>query len=66
MKLSIKGKNAEGEVAFEGVIAGPELSFLVQYAVNDLMQAGMEFIMGEADEDGDRQLKFDYGEHGAN
>jgi hypothetical protein len=62
VKVTVKAKNEDGDIILEGVIAKEELSFLVQYAINDLMAVGMEFMLGEEDGDGDKQLKFNYGE----
>lgn len=60
MKLDVKAKDDEGNIVFEGKLDKGEVSFLIQYAINDLMAAGVQFHM-EQDEDGDdTQLKFDY------
>lgn len=43
MKLAVKFKDKDGNVHLEGVLNQNELSFLVQYAVNNLMANGVVF-----------------------
>lgn len=60
MKLDVKAKDDEGNIVFEGKLDKGEVSFLIQYAINDLMAAGVQFRMEQDEDEEDTQLKFDY------
>lgn len=53
MQVDVKAKNEEGDILFEGKINKKELSFLLQYSINDLMAAGVMFNLDEPDDDED-------------
>jgi hypothetical protein len=48
MQVDVKAKNEDGDILFEGSINKKELSFLLQYSINDLMAAGVMFNLDEA------------------
>jgi len=48
MKLKVIGKDANGDVQVEGTINKREASFLLNYSVNDLLSAGVQFYLDEA------------------
>jgi hypothetical protein len=60
MKIDVKAKNEEGELIFEGTLNRREVGFLLQYAVNDLMVAGVEFNLQEPDDDDDEPLRMTF------
>ena len=62
MMLDIKAKDDEGNILFEGKLNKKEVGFLIQYAVNDLVAAGVHFNLQaqSTDEKGDEQMRFDY------
>jgi hypothetical protein len=60
MKLDVKAKDDDGNIVFEGKLDKAEISFLIQYAINDLMAAGVQFRMEQDEDEDDTQLKFDY------
>ena len=43
MRLEVKEKNEEGELETVGTLNPKEVSFLVQYAINELMAKGCIF-----------------------
>jgi len=47
MKLRIKSFDEEGNIVVDGYINKREMSFLVNYACNDLLQAGVQFNLDE-------------------
>lgn len=53
MQVDVKAKNEDGDILFEGKINKKELSFLLQYSINDLMAAGVMFNLDEPDDDED-------------
>ena len=61
MKLRIKSFDEEGNIVVDGYINKREMSFLVNYAVNDLLSAGVQFNLDEPydsgldDEDAEHQ-----------
>ena len=61
MKLKVTGKDENGNVQFEGTINKREATFLLNYAINDLLSARVQFYLDESydpnldDEDADRQ-----------
>jgi len=60
MKLRVIGKDANGDVQVEGTVNKREASFLMNYAVNDLLTAGVQFYL---DENYDEALDDEDGEH---
>jgi hypothetical protein len=60
VKLNVKAKDDEGNIIFEGTLDKSEVSFLIQYSINDLMAAGVQFRMEQDEDEDDTQLKFDY------
>jgi len=61
MKLKVIGKNENGDVIIEGLINKREATFLLNYSVNDLLSAGVQFYLDEPydplldDEDAEKQ-----------
>lgn len=53
MQIECKAKDEEGNIIFEGMLNRKEVSFLLQYSINDLMAAGVLFNLDEPDEDDD-------------
>lgn len=54
MHIDVKTKNENGDIIFEGKLNRNEVSFLLQYSINDLIAAGVEFnLQLEQDEDDD-------------
>ena len=47
MKIKVIGKDENGNVQIEGEINKREASFLLNYAVNDLLSAGVQFYIDE-------------------
>ena len=47
MKLKVIGKNENGDVIVEGLINKREATFLLNYSVNDLLSAGVQFYLDE-------------------
>ena len=47
MKLRVVTRDEDGNVLVDGYINKRELSFLINYGVNDLMQAGVQFNLDE-------------------
>ncbi len=47
MKLKVTGKDENGNVLVEGYINKREASFLLNYSINDLMTAGVQFYLDE-------------------
>lgn len=43
MMIEIKSKTEQGDIIFEGNLNKKEVGFLLMYAINDLMQAGVQF-----------------------
>ena len=62
MMLDIKAKDDEGNILFEGKLNKSEVGFLIQYAVNDLVSAGVHFNLQaqSTNEQGEDQMRFDY------
>lgn len=50
MHIDVKAKDTEGNLLFEGTMNQKELSFCLQYAINDLMAYGVQFNLDQADE----------------
>ncbi len=48
MKLKVIGKNENGDVIVEGLINKREATFLLNYSVNDLLSAGVQFYLDES------------------
>lgn len=53
MHIDVKAKEEDGTIVFEGRLNGKEVGFLLSYAINDLLVAGVEFNMQEPEEDDD-------------
>ena len=55
--VEVKTKNEEtGEIIFEGRLNRREVGFLLNYAINDLMHAGVQFHLDrEAEEDAEEE-----------
>lgn len=51
MHIKVKNNNDEGDVLFEGSLNKNEVGFLLMYAINDLLQAGVQFHLEEDDGD---------------
>lgn len=51
MKIKVRAKRDDGTILFDGELTGQEVAFLLGYAVNDLMTAGVQFLGGEEEED---------------
>jgi len=52
--IDVKAKDEEGNIVLEGKLNRREVSFLLQYAINDLMMAGVQFHLNAPDEDESR------------
>jgi hypothetical protein len=61
MKIKVVGKDEDGNIQVEGMLNKREASFLLNYAVNDLLSAGVQFYLDEPydplldDEDAEKQ-----------
>lgn len=71
MKLRVKTLDEDGNIVIDGYINKREMSFLVNYAVNDLLNAGVQFNLDEPydanldDEDAEHQpLRMKFPNHG--
>ena len=53
MLINVKAKTEDGGILFDGEINAKEVSFLLSYAINDLLSAGVMFNLDEPDEDED-------------
>lgn len=54
MHIDVKAKTEDDEVIFEGKLNKNEVSFLLGFAINDLVAAGVQFYLDqEQDEDDD-------------
>lgn len=53
MMIDVKTKDDEGNILFEGTLNSREVGFLLQYSINDLMAAGVQFHLQEPDNDGE-------------
>lgn len=61
MMLEVKAKTEEGDLIFEGKLNKREVGFLLQYAINDLVAAGVQFHLQQPDEDEDNPaLRFQF------
>lgn len=57
MMIDVKTRDEDGNIIFEGSLNRKEVGFLLQYSINDLMMAGVQFNLHEEDE-GESRLKF--------
>ncbi len=66
MHIDIKTKDEDGNVLFEGKLNRNEVGFLIQYAVNDLIAAGVQFHLDqeedEDEDDDDAQMRLEFPE----
>lgn len=53
MQIDVKARNSDGEVLLEGKLNRNEVSFLIGYAINDLMHQGVLFNLQQQQENGD-------------
>lgn len=62
MQIDVKAKDEEGNIIFEGKLNKREVGFLIQYAVNDLVAAGVQFHLDQPDEEpeDDPQMRFEF------
>jgi hypothetical protein len=52
MKIDVKFRDEDGNVTLEGYLNRNEVSFLLQFAINELMAEGVRFnIANDLDED---------------
>lgn len=51
MLLDVKAKDEDGNILFEGKLNRSEVGFLLQYSINDLMGAGVQFNLQAPDEE---------------
>lgn len=49
MQIDVKARDEEGTVLLEGKLNRNEVSFLIGYAINDLMHQGVIFNLQEQD-----------------
>ena len=49
MHIDARAKDEEGNIIFEGKLNQREVSFLMEYAINDLLMAGVQFHLQEPD-----------------
>lgn len=63
MKMHVKAMDEDGGVALEGYLNKQELSFLVSYAVSELMADGVRFnlSMDEPDDEDDARIEYPQG-----
>jgi hypothetical protein len=47
MKLKVTGKDENGNIILEGLVNKREATFLLNYACNDLLSAGVQFYLSE-------------------
>lgn len=50
MFIDVKGRDDDGNVLFEGKLNRAEVGFMLQYAINDLVHAGVQFNLQEEDQ----------------
>lgn len=61
--VEVKTKNEEtGEILFEGTLNRKEVGFLLNYAINDLMHAGVQFHLDREQPEGDaeQEVRFEF------
>lgn len=51
--IDVKAKDEDGNVVIEGKLNKNEIGFLLQYAINDLVSAGVQFHLQEEQDDED-------------
>ena len=47
VKIKVKARDDDGNIAFEGELNKTEASFLLSYAIQDLCNAGVQFYLNE-------------------
>ena len=47
MMIDVKSRTEDDSIIFEGTLNKKEVGFLLMYAINDLMQAGVMFNMDQ-------------------
>ena len=62
MQISVKTCDEQGNVIFEGAINSQETGFLLQYAINDLLMAGVTFHLDKPseDEEGKEEMRMEF------
>jgi len=61
MKIEVRTRNPEsGEIIFEGSLNAREISFLLQYGIQDLLAAGYTFMLQEPDEPEDSAMRIQH------
>jgi len=55
--IEVIAKEEDGTIIFQGKLNKQESSFLLGYAINDLLAAGVQFHLEQPDE-GESRLKF--------
>jgi len=53
MQIEVRAKDEDGNLIFEGKLNKNETSFLIGYAINDLLHAGVMFNIDGDQENGD-------------
>ena len=62
MMIEVKTKNEEtGEIVFEGNLNRREVGFLLNYAINDLVHAGVHFHLDREEQD-EEEIRFQFPE----
>lgn len=51
MLIEVKALDSEGNLVFEGKFNQKEVSFLLQYSVNDLLHQGIQFNLEQENEE---------------
>jgi ribosomal silencing factor RsfS len=63
LMVSIKTKDeVTGDIVFEGTLNRSEVGFLLNYAINDLMHAGVQFHLDREaeEEEGEEEVRFEF------
>jgi hypothetical protein len=62
MQIDAKAQDEDGAILFEGKLNRKEISFLLNYAINDLLNAGFQFNLHRPDPqpEEDPQMRIDY------
>ena len=69
MKLNVRVKDDEGNLVVDGSLNRQEMSFLLNYAIADLLNAGVKFYLDKSydetadeEEDDESQIRFEFPE----
>jgi hypothetical protein len=62
MYIQVKAKDEDNNIVLEGKLNQQELSFLLQFAINNLMAAGVEFCVGDEEPEDEDEMRFNFPE----